>query len=128
MTDTDRYAKGIEVREEIWGSAGAQAKVDKASGSMREFEELVVTEYCFGTVWARDNLARDMRSMITLAMLVALGRPHEIRIHVEGALNNGVTPKQIHELMFHSAAYCGIPLAVDGYRAADEVFERLGVS
>jgi 4-carboxymuconolactone decarboxylase len=88
----------------------------------------MVTRYCFGEVWTREGLPRAQRSMITIAMLIALGRPHEIRVHVKGAIANGVTRQEISEIIMHSAIYCGVPAAVDGYRQASAMLEELGVA
>jgi 4-carboxymuconolactone decarboxylase len=88
----------------------------------------MVTRYCFGEVWTRDQLPRAQRSMITIAMLIALGRAHEIRVHVKGALTNGVTKEEISEIIMHSAIYCGVPAAVDAYRNASAMLEELGLA
>jgi len=125
MTD-DAYAKGIEIREQMFGPEHAQAKVDRATDFTREFEELV-TRYCFGEIWGREQIPRAQRSMLTIAMLVALGRPQEIQVHVRGAIANGVTKEQIREVMLHAAVYCGIPAAVDGFRQATVVLDELGL-
>jgi 4-carboxymuconolactone decarboxylase len=122
----DAYAKGIEIREQMFGPEHAQAKVDRATDFTREFEELV-TRYCFGEIWGREQIPRAQRSMLTIAMLVALGRPHEIQVHVRGAIANGVTKEQIREVMLHAAVYCGIPAAVDGFRQATVVLDELGL-
>src|SRR3954447_9376030 len=122
----DAYAKGIEIREQMFGPEHAQAKVDRATDFTREFEELV-TRYCFGEIWGREQIPRAQRSMLTIAMLVALGRPQEIQVHVRGAIANGVTKEQIREVMLHAAVYCGIPAAVDGFRQATVVLDELGL-
>jgi 4-carboxymuconolactone decarboxylase len=128
VTDTtELYEKGVTIREEMLGSEHGRAKLDRQTDFTGEFEELI-TRYCFAEVWGRDQLSRAQRSMITIAMLVALGRPHEIRIHVKGAITNGVTKEEIREILIHSAVYCGIPAAVDGFRNASEVLDELGVS
>jgi 4-carboxymuconolactone decarboxylase len=110
----------------MFGPEHAQAKVDRATDFTREFEELV-TRYCFGEIWGREQIPRAQRSMLTIAMLVALGRPHEIQVHVRGAIANGVTKEQIREVMLHAAVYCGIPAAVDGFRQATVVLDELGL-
>lgn len=120
------FAKGVAIREEMFGPEHGQAKIDRATDFTRDFEELV-TRYCFGETWGRKELSRNLRSMLTLAMLVALGRSWEIRVHVQGAIANGVSKEQIREIMLHSAIYCGVPAALDGFRNAAEVLEELGV-
>jgi 4-carboxymuconolactone decarboxylase len=119
--------RGVEIKEQMFGPEHGQAKLDRATEFTREFEELV-TRYCFAEVWGREEqLPRDVWSMLTIAMLVALGRPQEVRVHVRGAIANGVSKDQIREILIHSAIYCGIPAAVDGFRNAAEVLDELGV-
>ena len=120
------YEKGIAIREEMLGPEHGRAKVESQPDFTREFEELV-TRYCFGSVWGREGLPRGTRSMLTIAMLVALGRAQEIRGHVKGAINNGVTKDELREVLMHSAIYCGIPAAVDGFRNASAVLAELGL-
>lgn len=120
------YDKGIEIREEMLGPEHGRAKVESQPDFTREFEELV-TRYCFGSVWGRDQLPRGTRSMLTVAMLVALGRAPEIRVHVKGAINNGVTVEELREVLMHAAVYCGIPAAVDGFRNASAVLDEMGI-
>jgi 4-carboxymuconolactone decarboxylase len=120
----EAYERGIAIREEMLGSEHGRAKVENADDYTRDFEELV-TRYCFGSVWDREQLPRATRSMLTLAMLVAMGRAHEIRIHVLGAVNNGVTREEIRELMIHAMPYCGIPAALDGLRHSAAVLDEL---
>ena len=85
-----------------------------------------MTEYCWGDVWNRPGLDRRTRSMLNLAMLTALNRPHELKLHIKGALNNGVTKEEIREVLMQTAIYCGVPAAVDSFRNAREVFKDLG--
>lgn len=122
--EDELYRTGIAIREQMFGPAGAQEKVDGASDFSRDFEE-VVTRFCFGATWGREGLSHAERSMLTLAMLVALGRAHEIGIHVRGAVANGVTRDQIRELLLHAIPYCGIPSAFDGFRVAEPILDEL---
>jgi 4-carboxymuconolactone decarboxylase len=126
MADDALYEKGIAIREEMLGPEHGRAKVESQPDFTREFEELV-TRYCFASVWGREELSRGVRSMITVAMLVALGRAQEIRVHVKGAINNGVSKDELREVLIHSAIYCGIPAAVDGFRNASAVLAELGL-
>jgi len=126
MPDDELYEKGITIREEMLGAEHGRAKVESQTDFTREFEELV-TRYCFASVWGREQLPRGVRSMITVAMLVALGRAQEIKVHVKGAINNGVTKDELREVLMHSAIYCGIPAAVDGFRSASAVLSELGL-
>jgi 4-carboxymuconolactone decarboxylase len=123
--EDELYAKGIEIRERMWGPAGAQAKVDAASDFQKDLE-LLVTRYCFGGTWGRPGLDHRTRSMLTMAMLVAQGRGHELGVHVAGAINNGVTKDEIEEILLHAAIYCGVPAAVEAFRTAEPVLDRLG--
>jgi 4-carboxymuconolactone decarboxylase len=86
-----------------------------------------VTEYCWGEVWGRPGLERKTRSLLNLAMLSALNRPHEIKMHIRGALANGVTKDEIKEVFLQVAIYCGVPAAVDSFRIARDVFKEMGV-
>jgi 4-carboxymuconolactone decarboxylase len=83
----------------------------------------LVTEYCWGEVWTRRGLSRKTRSMINIAMLTALNRPHELKLHIRGALRNGVTKEEIKEILLQTAIYCGVPAAIDSFRIAWEVFQ-----
>jgi 4-carboxymuconolactone decarboxylase len=121
----DLVDRGNEIKEEMFGPEHGRAKLERATDFTRAFEELVC-KYCFAEVWGRDDqLPRNIRSMLTIAMLVALGKPHEIRVHVRGAVANGVTKDEIREVLIHAAVYCGIPAAVDGFRNAIEVLDEL---
>jgi 4-carboxymuconolactone decarboxylase len=108
------------------GPEHGSAKLAALDDFNRDLESLI-TRYCFAEVWGRDQLPRNIRSMLTIAMLVAMGRAHEVRVHVMGAVNNGVTREQIREIMIHAAVYCGVPAAVDGLRNAGAVLDELGV-
>lgn len=123
----DLVAQGIAIKEEMWGPEHGWAKLERCTDFNREFEELVA-KYCFAEVWGRPQIPRRTRSLLTIAMLVALGRSHEVRIHVEAAINNGATRDEIREVLIHSAIYCGVPAAVDGFRNAMEILEQKGVA
>jgi 4-carboxymuconolactone decarboxylase len=99
----------------------AIASADSFTGELQDF----VTEWCWGAVWTRPGLARKTRSLLNLAMLAALNRPHEIKIHVRGALKNGVTRKEIAEVFLQAGIYAGAPAAVDAFRCAKEVFDEI---
>ncbi len=119
--ESERYTEGMKVRRAVLGDAyvdRALASVDELSADMQQY----VTEAAWGSVWTRPGLPRRERSIITISMLVALNRPHELRVHVLGGLNNGLKQKEIVELIMHSAAYCGFPAALDALRVAREVF------
>ena len=116
------FEEGLAVRREVLGADYVNNAVASANDFNREFQELV-TEYCWGKVWTRPGLDRKTRSLINVAMLTALNRPHEVALHVRGALNNGCTRDDIQEVLLQTAIYCGVPAAVDGFRIAREVLE-----
>lgn len=120
------YDDGLGIRREVLGAeyvdrAIAAAEKDPFSRTLQEF----VTEYCWGGVWTRPGLERKTRSILNLGMLTALNRPHEIKLHVRGALNNGVTREEIAEIFLQAGVYAGVPAAVDAFRAAKEVFAEI---
>jgi 4-carboxymuconolactone decarboxylase len=123
--DDEVRRTGIAIRERMWGPQAGEAKLAQASDFTRDFEELVTT-YCFGAVWGREGLSPAERSMLTIAMLVALAKPEQLAIHVEGAVANGVSRAQIREVLLHAAPYCGIPATLNAFRAAEPVLDRLG--
>jgi 4-carboxymuconolactone decarboxylase len=122
----DLFQQGLQTRREVLGAEYVDAAIANADDFNRPLQELV-TEYCWGDVWNRPGLDRRTRSMLNLAMLTALNRPHELKLHVKGALNNGVTKEEIREVLMQTAIYCGVPAAVDSFRNAREVFKDLGV-
>ena len=124
--DRAMYEKGLSIRREVLGAE----HVDKAIGSADDFSrplQELITQYCWGEIWGRPGLDRRTRSMINLAMISALNRPHEVKAHVKGALNNGLTKDDIKEVFLQVAIYCGVPAAVDSFRSAQEVFKELGI-
>ncbi len=116
-----RYEEGLAVRREVLGNAYVDKSLADADVLTEPLQELV-TEYCWGAVWTRPGLPRKTRSLINLAMLTALNRPHEVRLHLRGALRNGCTKQEIIEVLLQSAIYCGVPAAIDSVRIAREVF------
>jgi 4-carboxymuconolactone decarboxylase len=124
MSDTSRLEQGMEVRREVLGAEHIERSMAGASEFGRPIQDLV-TEYCWGAVWSRPGLDRRTRSLINLGMLTALNRRHELRVHVRGALNNGVTREEILETLLQAAVYCGVPAGMDAFRAAEETFAEL---
>ncbi|MBB5214535.1 carboxymuconolactone decarboxylase family protein [Parapusillimonas granuli] len=118
--NTELFAKGLKNRQEVLGAEHVQKSLDAADDFTADMQKLV-TEWCWGELWSRPGLDRRTRSIINLAMLSALNRPHEIRLHARGALNNGLTPADIKEIFLHVAIYCGVPAALDGMKVAAEV-------
>jgi len=120
MSEQDpSYKTGMQIRREMFGACGPEERVAAATPFNRPFEDLV-TRYCFGDTWGRPGLDRKTRSMITLAALTALVRPNQLKIHVRGALANGVTPEEIREILLHTSIYAGIPAGVEAFNAAME--------
>jgi 4-carboxymuconolactone decarboxylase len=120
MSADERRTEGLGIRREVLGAEYVEAAMAAADDFTRPLQELV-TEYCWGAVWARPGLERRTRSLLNLAVLSALNRPHELRIHVAGALRNGCTPEEIRETLLQVAVYCGVPAGVDAFRVAREV-------
>ena len=118
------YEKGLKNRREVLGAEYVDNAIASADDFSRPLQELV-TEYCWGAVWDRPELDRKTRSIINLAMLTALNRPHELKLHIKGALNNGLSKAEIGEVLLQTAVYCGVPAAVDSFRSAREVFAQL---
>jgi 4-carboxymuconolactone decarboxylase len=119
------FEKGLGIRREVLGADYVNQSINTADDFNRPFQELV-TEYCWGAVWGRPGLPKKTRSMLNLAMLVALNRPHELKLHLRGALTNGVTKEEIQEVLMQTAIYCGVPAAVDAFRTARELFKEVG--
>ena len=115
------FERGLEIRKSVLGAEFVEKSLKSADDFNRPLQELV-TEYCWGAVWGREELPRKVRSMLNLAMISALNRPHELKMHVRGALRNGVTKEEIREVLLQVAIYCGVPAAVDGFRIAREAF------
>lgn len=123
--DKEMFEKGLGIRRQVLGADFVDNAFATADDFNRPLQELV-TQYCWGEVWGRPGLDKKMRSLLNLAMLSALNRPHEIKMHVRGALANGVTKEEIKEVFLQVAIYCGVPAAVDSFRIAREVFKEHG--
>ena len=122
--DKKTYDEGLAVRKAVLGAEYVDKSIRSADEFTKPMQDLV-TEYCWGAVWTRPELDRRTRSFLNLAMLTALNRPHEIKLHVLGALNNGLTRVEIREVFLQSAIYCGVPAALDAMRVAKEVFAEV---
>lgn len=120
----ERYETGLRIRREVLGAEYVDKSIATADDFNRPLQELV-TEYCWGEIWSRPGLNRKTRSLINLAMLTALNRPHEVKLHLKGALNNGCSKEEIMEVLLQTAIYCGVPAAVDSFRLAREVFAEI---
>ena len=122
--DKEMFERGLAIRRHTLGADFVDNAFATADDFNRPMQELV-TQYCWGEIWGRPGLEKKTRSLLNLAMLSALNRPHEIKVHVKGALVNGVTKDEIMEVFLQVAIYCGVPAAVDSFRIAREVFKEL---
>ena len=114
--------RGMEIRREVLGDDYVDRVTAPSTEAGQAFQDLS-TGYCWGASWSRSQLSRRERSLMTLSMLAALNRPHEIALHVVGALNNGASPEEIEEVFLHVAPYAGVPAAIDGANVARPILE-----
>ncbi len=124
MDEHQRYEQGMKVRRDVLGDAHVDASLKDRNEFDEAFQDLI-TRYAWGEIWSRPGLPRQTRSMLTLAMMVALNRPDELRMHLLAALNNGVTREEIREVLLQTAIYCGAPAANSAFHLAQEVFEQV---
>jgi 4-carboxymuconolactone decarboxylase len=120
----DVFDRGLAIRKDVLGKEFVEKSFASADDFNMPMQELT-TEYCWGWCWGREELPRKTRSMLNLAMISALNRPHELKMHVKGALKNGVTKEEIREVFLQVAIYCGIPAGVDSFRIAREAFAEV---
>ena len=125
MSEDDRFEAGMKVRREVLGADYVDASMAAADGFMAPFQRMT-TEWCWGAAWTRPGLDRRARSLMNLAMLTALGKPNELKLHVVGALNNGLTVAEIREALLHATVYCGIPAGLEAFRAANQALDDAG--
>jgi len=124
--EKEMFEKGLAIRRQVLGSEYVENALKTADDFNMPLQELVTT-YCWGEIWGRPGLDRKTRSMLNLAMISALNRPHEVKAHVRGAINNGLTKQDIQEVFLQVAIYCGVPAAVDSFRIARETFKEMGI-
>ena len=124
MTDRERYEAGLKVRRAVLGDKHVDAALQKSDDFNADFQDLI-TRYAWGEVWSRPGLPRQTRSLLTLAMLVALNRGDEFRMHLRAAIRNGVSRDEIKEVLLQSAIYCGVPAANTAFHLATEVFREI---
>lgn len=125
MTQGEKFEDGLKVRREVLGADYVDGSIAKADDFMMAFQT-ITTEWCWGHAWTRPGLDRKTRSMINLAMLTALKQPAELKLHVRGALTNGVSVDEIKEILIHATAYCGVPAGLEAFKAAHEVLKAEG--
>lgn len=119
------FEKGLAIRKSVLGAEFVEKSIASADDFNRPLQELT-TEYCWGWCWGREGLDKKTRSIINLAMISALNRPHELKMHVKGAIANGLTKEEIREVLLQVAIYCGIPAGVDSFRVAKEALAEIG--
>jgi 4-carboxymuconolactone decarboxylase len=124
-TIEELFDRGLEVRRDVLGAEYVDNSLKSANEFMQAFQN-ITTEWCWGYAWTRPGLDRKTRSLINLAMLTALNRGPEVKLHVRGAINNGVTIDEIKEVLIHATVYCGIPAGLDSFKAANEVLKEMG--
>jgi len=124
MDDRERYEAGMKLRRAVLGDAHVDRSLQQLNDLNRDFQDFI-TRYAWGDIWSRPGLSRHTRSLITLAMMVALNRADEFRMHVRAALRNGVTRDEIKEVLLQTAIYCGLPAANAAFHAAEEALAEL---
>jgi 4-carboxymuconolactone decarboxylase len=127
MADKDIRKAGLDLRRHMFGKSGAEDRVDNASDFMRWFEETVITDFCFGDVWNRAPLDHKTRSMLTVAILAALGKSPQLRYHVQGAIANGVSTEELREVLIQVTLYAGIPCGAEGFTVSSAVLKEMGL-
>lgn len=125
MDDRQRYEQGMKVRREVLGDAHVDATLKTGTEFNGGIQDLI-TRYAWGEIWSRPGLPKQTRSMLTLAMMIALNRADEFRLHLRGALNNGVSHEEIQEVLLQTAIYCGVPAANTAFHIAEEVLAQAG--
>ena len=121
MSENEGYRKGMAMRRKVLGDKYVDESLANADDFTRPLQEYL-TEHAWGAVWCREGLTPKMRSMLNLAILTAINRPGELKLHVRGAINNGVTREEMREIFLHCGAYCGAPAALDAFKVAKQVF------
>ena len=125
QSDSDLFKQGLAVRGEVLGVDYVKKSLENADEFMMAFQN-ITTEMCWGYAWTRPGLDRRTRSIVNLAMLTALSKPNELKLHVKGALTNGLTVEEIKEILLHATVYCGIPAGLEAFKAAHEVLKAEG--
>ena len=124
-SDSELFKKGLQVRKDVLGAEYVEKSLASADDFMMAFQN-ITTEMCWGYAWTRPGLDRRTRSIVNLAMLTALSKPAELKLHVKGALANGLTVDEIKEILLHATVYCGIPAGLEAFKAAHEVLKAEG--
>ncbi|HBO72083.1 MAG TPA: 4-carboxymuconolactone decarboxylase [Acinetobacter sp.] len=126
MNDEQRYQQGLKVRTEVLGEKHVGRSLENLNDFNQDFQNFI-SRFAWGEVWSREGLSRHTRSLVTIAILLALGREDELRMHLRACFNNGVTKDELKELILHSSLYAGLPAANAAMHMAEEVFKELGI-
>jgi 4-carboxymuconolactone decarboxylase len=124
---TEKFVKGLKTRKEVLGAEYVDRAIENANEFTWPMQQLV-TEYCWDEVWNRPGLDRRSRSILNLGMISALNRQNELKLHVRGAINNGLTKEELTEIFMQVAIYCGVPAAIDSLKTANEVLKEMGLA
>ncbi|MGA2552753.1 MAG: 4-carboxymuconolactone decarboxylase [Burkholderiaceae bacterium] len=124
MDESERYARGMEVRRAVLGSEHVDRSLANRNPFNEEFQDFI-SRYAWGEIWTRPGLPRHTRSLLTVAMMVALNRTDELRLHLRAAANNDVTREELKEVLMQCAVYCGVPAANHAFHVAQEVFASI---
>jgi 4-carboxymuconolactone decarboxylase len=123
---SDKFERGLKTRRAVLGSEYVDRSLEQADDFNWSMQQLT-TEWCWDEIWNRPGLDRRSRSILNLGMIAALNRPHEFKLHVRGAINNGLTKDELKEIFLQIGVYCGVPAALDSFRIAKEVFKEMGI-
>lgn len=130
MTDDkprgQKFERGLKTRRSVLGDVHVERSLNAADAFNWPMQKLA-TEFCWDEIWNRPGLDRRSRSLLNLGMIAALNRPHELKLHIRGAINNGISKDELCEVFLQVAAYCGVPAGLDSFRIAKEVFEEMGL-
>ncbi|ENV64125.1 4-carboxymuconolactone decarboxylase [Acinetobacter junii NIPH 182] len=126
MNDEQRYQQGLKVRTEVLGEKHVGRSLENLNDFNQDFQNFI-SRFAWGEVWSREGLPRHTRSLVTIAILLALGREDELRMHLHACFNNGVTKDELKELILHSSLYAGLPAANAAMHLAEEVFKEIGI-
>ncbi len=126
INPNEGFKAGLAVRRQVLGDDYVEASLSKVDDFMAPLQQFI-TEHAWGAVWTREGLSLKTRSMLNLAILTAINRSHELKLHIRGAINNGVTVQEMQEIFLHCAVYCGAPAALDAFKTAQQIFEEDGI-
>lgn len=126
MNDEQRYQQGLKVRTEVLGEKHVGRSLENLNDFNQDFQNFI-SRFAWGEVWSREGLSRHTRSLVTIAILLALGREDELRMHLRACFNNGVTKNELKELILHSSLYAGLPAANAAMHLAEDIFKEIGI-